>query len=98
MCDLCIIRRICEEVVQKYPWLLEHVPNKLKTQKMCEKAVEEHGSWLLRYVPNDPWFCRECEKEVEEYLWSLEYVPANLKTQEMCKKAMHNSLATFFYS
>ena len=48
MCDLCIIRRICKEVVQKYPWLLEHVPNKLKTQKMCEKAVEEHGSWLLR--------------------------------------------------
>ena len=97
MCSLYIIQRICEKVMRKCPWFLEHVPDKLKTQKMCEKAVEEYGSWLLRYVLYDPRFCRVYEKEVEEYPRSLEYVPDNLKTQEMCKKAMHNRPATCFF-
>ena len=86
-----IIQRICEKVVEKWPWLLEHAFDKLKTQKMCEKAVEKCGSWLLRYVPNDLRFRGVCEP------WSLQYVPDNLKTQEMCKKAMRNRLATFFF-
>ena len=64
---------------------------------MCEKAVEEYGSWLLRYVLYDPRFCGVYEKEVEEYPRLLEYVPDNLKRQEMCKKAMHNRPATCFF-
>ena len=56
MCGLYIIQRVCEKVVEKCPWLFGHAPDKLKTQKICKKAVEEYGSWLLRYVPNDPRF------------------------------------------
>ena len=97
MCGFYIIQRICEKVVEKWPWLLEHAFDKLKTQKMCEKAVEKCDSWLLRYVPNDLRFRGVCENEVEEWPWSLQYVPDKLKTQEMCKKAMRNRLATFFF-
>ena len=39
MCVLYIIQRLCEKAAEEYPWSLEYVPDKLKTQKVCEKAV-----------------------------------------------------------
>ena len=41
------------EAVSMYPYLLEYVPDHLKTQEMCDKAFwEETTSW--QYVPD--WF------------------------------------------
>ena len=100
MCGLQIIQRLCEKVAEEQPWSLEYVPDKLKTQKVCEKnfkKVEKNGSCYLRYTPNDLMFRGMCEKILGKDSWSLEYVPDNLKTQEMCKKAMHNGLGTFFF-
>ena len=79
MCGLYIIQRVCEKVVEKCPWLFGHAPDKLKTQKMCKKAVEEYGSWLLRYVPNDPRFqgikSKKKKKKKMKCFWCIKEIP-----------------------
>ena len=32
---------MCKEAVRREPYALGHVPDHFKTQKICEKAVEE---------------------------------------------------------
>ena len=44
---------MCIEAIKEEPWQLEHIPDHLKTQKICNKAVWEDPS-SLHYVPD--WF------------------------------------------
>ena len=44
---------MCEEAVENESRSLGHVPDSLKTHKMCNKAVQDKP-WLLKYVPD--WF------------------------------------------
>ena len=62
----------------KTKYLLEYVPDNLKTREMCKKAVEK-GKYTLRLVPNDPRFRETYEEGVEKYPWLLKNVLDNLK-------------------
>ena len=46
-------------------YFLKIIPDRYKTQQICEKAVEDDSS-NLRYVPNDPKFLETCKKAVEK--------------------------------
>ena len=86
------------------PSSLVCVPNHLKTQEMCKKAVN-HNLYLLNYVPDrhrTQKMCNEamCNNAAAFFLisdhviavavvpWQLHYVPDRMKTQEMCDKAV----------
>ena len=36
------LRKICDIVVSLYPFLIVHYPDKYKTQKMCDEAVDDY--------------------------------------------------------
>ena len=38
-------------VVEKNPWCLKYVPGHLKTEKKCEKAIEDEPE-ALEFVPD----------------------------------------------
>ena len=42
---------MCNEALEVDPWSLCHIPNYLKTQKMCLKVVKDETS-SLAFVPN----------------------------------------------
>ena len=46
------------------PWLLGYVPDDLKTQEMCNKAVD-HCPLTLRFVSNHLKTKKMCERAVE---------------------------------
>ena len=48
---------MCKHVVKKIPYLLRFVPDKYKTQKMCDKAILENNG-TLKSVP-------DCYKNLE---------------------------------
>ena len=63
------------------------MPDNLKTQGMCERAVEE-DPWELK---DDPYHFRTekmCERVVEKNPWYLGYVLDQYKTEEMYNKAV----------
>ena len=79
--------QLYNEAVRNEPLMLGHIPNRFKTQSMCEMAVEK-VSRVLRYVPDHFKTKRMRSKAVEVDPWSLEYVPEDLITREMCNKAV----------
>ena len=66
--------------------MLKYVPDYLKTEKMCERAVEE-DSWSLVYVP-DCFKRKDMCKGVCPHPRLIGHVPDHFKTQEMCNKAV----------
>ena len=66
--------------------MLKYVPDYLKTEKMCERAVEE-DSWPLVYVP-DCFKRKDMCKGVCPHPRLIGHVPDHFKTQEMCNKAV----------
>ena len=42
---------MCGETVLREPYILWYVPDHLKTQEICERAVEDEPE-TLEYVPN----------------------------------------------
>ena len=67
-------------------WIIT-VPNHLKTQKICEKAVGKFPR-ALKEVPDHFKTQEMYEGAVEKASWVLIYVPDLYKTQEMCDKAV----------
>ena len=65
-------------------WL---VPDRLKTQDMCNRVVDG-DSCVLKYVPDRLKTQDMCEEAVRESPWMLEYVPDEFKTQDMCNRAV----------
>ena len=65
------------------------VPDHLKTQQMCNKAVEEYP-WRLSDFPHHLKTQGMCEKTIEDESGTLEYVPNYFKVQRMCEKAVEN--------
>ena len=44
---------MCNEAVEEDPWMLEHIPDHLKTQEICNKAARDY-LFSLQFVPE--WF------------------------------------------
>ena len=77
---------MCNEAVEKIPWLLHHVPFRFRTQEMCEKAVENH--YPIRFIPDQYKTRWMSERDVDRSQWQLEYVPNHLKIQGMNNEAV----------
>ena len=69
------------------PRFTKLIPDGLKTQEMCNKAVEK-ASWLLLSVPVHFRTWGMCNWAVEKCLHPLRFIPDHPKTQEMCEKAV----------
>ena len=63
------------------------VPDKYKTEEMCELSVKRYGR-NLELVPEEMKTQKICELAVEQNEYALEYVPDDLKTLEMCELAL----------
>ena len=76
-------------------WIRE-IPEHLKTQEMCDEAVDMEPC-SLAYVP----YCFKteemCKEAVRREPYTLPYVPDHFKTQEMCNEAMRENPAAFFF-
>ena len=68
------------------PRFLKLIPNDLKTQDMCNGAIEK-APWLLNEVSLHFRTQEMCESAVEKCLHPFRFIPNHLKTQEMCEKA-----------
>ena len=71
------------------------VPDELKTQEMCNRAVEKYP-WDLRYVPDHLKTKDMCDMYFNEYK-SLKPIPEQFITLEMCKKAVSLNVNQFEY-
>ena len=43
-------KKLCKHAIKKLPYLLRYVPDRYKTQQMCDKAIPENGG-TLKSVP-----------------------------------------------
>ena len=78
------IQKILKIFVQINPLSFTYVPDFLKTQEMCNRAVDE-WPWLLKYVPDQYKTKELCYKTVGRYLSSLQFVPDWFVTQQQLK-------------
>ena len=78
-----------KKVVEKNPSSLQYVPDHLKTQGMCGKAIEV-DTYTLKFVPDHLKTEEMCEKVAEERSYLLQYVPNCLKMEETCEKAVRD--------
>src|SRR5206468_2452135 len=75
--------------VSRDGWVLEYVPDELKTNELCLAAVSNNGC-ALEYVPDELKTNELCLAAVSRNGWVLEYVPDELKTNELCLAAVSN--------
>ena len=73
--------------LKKLPSVIRFVPDRYKTQQMCDKAILENSE-TLKFVPDCFKNQEMCNKAVDNYLHMLEYVPECCKTQKMCDKTV----------
>ena len=71
-------------------WVLEFVPEHLKSPELCNIAVND-GNWVLGFVPEELRTKKLCEIAVEKNGWQLQHVPEEFKTIELCEVAVTNS-------
>ena len=84
-----LTQNMCNEAVEKSPWMLERAPDQYKTQEMCNRAVEKSPR-TLKFFP-DYFVTQEmCHRTVEKDAWVLEHVPDQYKTQEMYNEAVQS--------
>ena len=82
---------MCNGVVKAGADFLGRVPDRLKTQIMCDEAVRR-TLYTLGHVPDHFKTQEMCEKAFEKYLCSLKYVPDWLVTaQKICQVMKHIS-------
>ena len=78
--------------VPEYPLNFWFMPDHLKTQEMCDKAVDKDPN-LFKYVPDQSKTQEMCNKAVDKDSEMLMCVPDHLKTHEMCDKAVSENPA-----
>ena len=71
-----------EHAAKKLSLIIRYVPDRYKTQEMCEKAILENGGTLVC-----PWLLQKSKNDVDNYVHALESVPDCYKTQELYVKA-----------
>jgi hypothetical protein len=73
--------------VKQVPESLGRVPRALRTDRVCEHAVQGDGE-ALEHVPKALRTAALCDAAVANKGAALAFVPAALKTAEMCRKAV----------
>ena len=59
-----------------------HVSDCSRTQKMCNKAIEQDSKSVSDYFKTP----EICKKDVKKPLFAIIHVPDQHKTQQMCEK------------
>ena len=85
-----------DEAVSIKPHYLTFVPDNLKTQEMCNEAVQK-GACTLGDVPDHSKTKDMGKRVVEENPQVLEYVPDQFKPQRMCDEAVSHDPSSFQY-
>ena len=75
------MQEIYNDIMRIIPNALHHIPDRFKTQEMCNKAVEK-DPWQLKDVPNHFKTEEMCNKAVRHYLFFLQFVPDWFATQQ----------------
>ena len=75
---------MCERAAEDHPDILEFVPDHLKSQEMCNKAVEEEGRCQLCNVPDHFKTQEMCDAAVDEDPYTLKFVPYQIYDEVMC--------------
>ena len=75
---------MCEEVMNVRLATFFLIPDRFKTQKMCNKASEEDPSSLM-YVPDHFKTQKKCAKAFEEDFFSLKFIPDWFVAQQQIK-------------
>ena len=65
---------MCKHAVTKLTYLLRYVPDRYKTQQMCDKAILESGG-TLKSVTDYYRYQEMCNKAVNIYPHALEFPP-----------------------
>jgi len=68
---------------------LSHIPDELKTAKVCLEAVKENPEALL-FVPEEQMTEELCFEAVKADGWALQFVPPIFKTAKVCLEAVKN--------
>ena len=77
-------------------WVLKHIPDHLKTQKICDDAVRRIP-FYLEYVPDHLKTHEMCDRVVDIKPWLLKFVADHLKTRRMCDKAVREDAFSLQY-
>ena len=80
--------------INKHDQLIETIPDHLKTQEMCNEAVDTEPLSLL-HVPDHFKTQEMCDKVVRNKLFMLLFVPDHLWTQGMCNEVMRTKPNAF---
>ena len=72
---------------ESIPRRIIETPDHLKTQEMCERALDVHP-WTLKFFPDHLKTKKMCDRAIEENPYTLEFVPDHLKMKEMCERAV----------
>ena len=84
------------EAMRVKPATFSLVPDRFKTEEMCNKAVEV-DPWQLDDVPYHFKTQETCQKAVEVDPSSLQFVPYHLKAYEMCNKTFEEDPYSLIY-
>ena len=80
-----------KHAVKKLPLLIKYVPDRYKTQRMCDKVVLENGGRLMS-IPDHYKGQNMIDKDY--YVHSLGFALDCYKSQKMCDKVVSTYPAT----
>ena len=82
---------MCNRAILKNVRMLISVPNRYKTQEICEKAVDNY----IFVVVSDPYKTQEmCIRAVSTCSFVFDSIPNQCKTQDMCIRAVDDNPST----
>ena len=79
------IQEMCNEAIEKVPWLIYFVPDHFWTQEMCNKIIRAMPEDTFHYIPDRLQTQEICEKAVTDDPSFLHFVPDQFVTQQQLK-------------
>ena len=73
--------------VERRGYVLQYVPDSLRTAEVCREAVQQYGR-ALAYVPEPQRTVDLCRAAVRQDGSALQYVPDSRRTEEVCLAAV----------
>jgi hypothetical protein len=78
-----------ENIVSKYPWAIEYVPEEMITKELCEITFNNDNTILI-LIPRNFRTQEMYKLAVLQIPLYLEHIPDELKTSEMCIRAVQD--------
>ena len=76
-----------DHALKKLPYIIKYVPDRYKTQWMCDNVFLENGEMLM-FIPNSYKNKKMCNKAVGDYAHALRSFLDCYNTQKMCNEAV----------